>query len=372
MNLIIGNPGKYVQGAGAIKEIGKYASEMELGDKALVLGGRRALSTTQAAIEESFRTHDITYLIEPFGGESSREEIARLVAIGKKNKVNFIVGTGGGKALDTGKGVAMDLKVPVVAVPTIAATDAACSATIGIYSEDGVWVEVIVRSKNPELVLVSTDIIVKAPIRFLVAGMGDALSTKFEAEASDKSASKNFHGGTITQSALAMARWCTDIIVEHGEAAKRAAEQGKTNQIFEDVVEATVYASSVSWENCGLATAHGAQLGFTVLKETLSYLHGAVVGFFTLVQLVLEDQPKELVDGIFKFCHSVSLPVTLAEIGLKNASKETLMRGIEASCGKDAIVQREPFTVTPQLLYEALINADRIGCKLVSGRTVGG
>ena len=364
MSLIIGNPAKYVQGAGAIKEIGKYASKMGLGDKALVMGGPTALSTAQEAIAESFRAHGIAYVIETFVGEVTREEIDRLAAIGKRNKVNFVVGVGGGKAVDASKAVSINLKVPMAIVPTIAATDAACSATAVVYSKEHVFLEALIRSRNPELVLVSTDIIVKAPIRFLVAGMGDALSTKFEAEAAYKSATKNFHGGTIAQSALSMARWCTDTIIEHGEEAKKAAEQGIINQIFEDVVEASVYVSSVSWENCNCAIAHGMTLGFTALKETRPYLHGELVGFFTLTQLILENQPKELLDRVFKFCHSVGLPVTLAEIGLKDASKQLLMRGVEASSGKGSLVHNEPFTVTPQMLYESLINTDRIGSKL--------
>lgn len=366
MSLIIGKPAKYVQGAGAIKEIGKYASKMGLGDKALVIVvmGVPALSTTQEAIAESFRAHGIAYVIETFRGEVTREEIERLAAIGKQNKVNFIVGVGGGKAVDTAKAVSVDLKVPVATVPTIAATDAACSALAVIYSEEHVFQGEVVRSRNPELVLVSTDIIVKAPIRFLVAGMGDALSTKFEAEACYKSATKNFHGGTMAQSALGMARWCTDTVIEYGEEAKKTAEQGIINQIFENVVEATVYASSVSFENCNCATAHGMTMGFTALKETRPYLHGELVGFFTLTQLILENQPKELLDRVFKFCHSVGLPVTLAEIGLKDAPKQLLTRGVEASSRKGSLVYNEPFTVTAQMLYESLINTDRIGSKL--------
>ena len=109
MSLIIGNPAKYVQGAGAIKEIGKYASKMGLGDKALVMGGRTALSTTQEAIAESFRAHGIAYVIETFVGEVTREEIDRLAAIGKRNKVNFVVGVGGGKAVDASKAVSINL-----------------------------------------------------------------------------------------------------------------------------------------------------------------------------------------------------------------------------------------------------------------------
>ncbi len=362
MSLIIGNPGRYVQGAGTIREIGHYISAMELGDKGLVIGGRTSLSKTQAAIAESFKSQGITHLTQTFAGEVTRNEIDRLAEIGKKSQINFVVGVGGGKAIDTSKGVSIALKAPLVVVPTVAATDAACSALVAMFSEEHVFTGSIFRPRNPELVFVSTDIIIKAPVRFLVAGMGDALSTKFEVEAAQKSGIKNFHGGGAARSSLGIARWCTDTIVEFGEEAKRAAEQGMINQVFENVVEAVVFASSVSFENCaGLAAAHAMTTGFTVLKEVKPYLHGELVGFFTLAQIVLEKHPEELVNQLFKFCHSIGLPVTLAEIGLKNSWTELIMKGVEASCKKGSRIHNEPFTVTAQMLYEALIETDRIG-----------
>jgi glycerol dehydrogenase len=365
MNLIIGNPGRYVQGAGAIREIGQYISALELGNKALVIGGRTSLSKTQAAIVESFKSQGITQVIETFAGEVTRREIDRLAEVGKENQVNFVVGVGGGKAIDTSKGVSITLKEPLVVVPTVAATDAACSALVAIFSEEHVFTGSIFRPRNPELVVVTTDIIIKAPVRFLVAGMGDALSTKFEVEAAQKSGIKNFHGGGAARSSLGIARWCTDTILEYGEEAKRAAEQGMINRTLESVVEAVIFASSVSFENCaGLAAAHAMTTGFTILQEVKPYLHGELVGFFTLAQIVLEKQPKELVNQIFKFCHSIGLPVTLAEIGLKNGAEELIMRGAQASCQNGSRIHNEPFTVTVQMLYEALKETDRIGSQI--------
>jgi len=363
MSLVIGNPSKYVQGAGAIKEIGKYASL--LGNKALVMGGRTALSVSQEAITESLREHKIEYAVERFRGESTRSEINRLVNFGRKNKVDFVIGAGGGKAVDAAKAVSFYLEMPLVIIPTIAATDAACSAQAPIYSDEHVFEELVIRPKNPDLVLVSTDIIVKAPIRFLVAGMGDAISTKFEAEACRKSSIINFHGGTAGESALCMARWCTDTVIEYGEEAKKFAEQGVVNEIVEKVVEACVYASSVSFENCGLSVAHGYQVGFTALEQTRPYLHGEIVGFSTLAHIVLENQPKEIMEKVFNFCYSVGLPVTLAQIGLKDAPRELLMRVIEESLNKIEWLRNEPFPVTTDMLYEALITTDKMGKELL-------
>ncbi len=362
MSVIFGNPGRYVQGPGTIKQIGHHISTMELGERGLVVGGKTALSQTQAAITESFKSQGITQVTEIFAGEVTRKEIDRLAEIGKKNRVNFLVGVGGGKAIDAAKGATIGLKLPLVVVPTVAATDGACSTLVATFSEEHVFSGSIFRPRNPELVLVSTDILIRAPLRFLAAGMGDALSTKFEVEAAQKSGINNFHGGAAARSSLEIAKWCTDTVLNHGEAAKRAAKEGIPNQVFEQVVEAVIFASSVSFENCaGLAAAHALTTGFTVLQEVQPYLHGELVGFFTLAQLILEKQPKEFIDRVFQFCHSVGLPLTLGEIGLKDHPEELVMKGAEASCRNSSRVHNEPFPVTPRTLCEALMETDRIG-----------
>ncbi len=74
--------------------------------------------------------------------------------------------------IDTGKSVAHEMKVPVIVCPTIAATDAPCSALSVIYMEEGVFERYAVLSTNPQCVLVDTNIVVHAPVRYLISGMG--------------------------------------------------------------------------------------------------------------------------------------------------------------------------------------------------------
>lgn len=62
-------------------------------------------------------------------------------------------------------------------IPTIASTDAPTSALSVIYTEAGEFEEYLIYPKNPDMVVMDTAIIAKAPVRLLVAGMGDALST---------------------------------------------------------------------------------------------------------------------------------------------------------------------------------------------------
>ncbi len=189
-------PGRYVQGAGAMNEVGKHVALF--GSKALVIGGKRGLGSVREAMKRSFSENGIEYLEELFGGECCDSEIDRITKLGREKDIDIMVGVGGGKALDTAKAVAEYLKVPVAVIPTIAATDAPCSALAVIYTPEGVFERYFVLPHNPNLVLVDTNIIAKAPTRLLVSGMGDALATWFEAEACSFTKAPNMPGGEGT------------------------------------------------------------------------------------------------------------------------------------------------------------------------------
>ena len=115
--------------------------------------------------------------MDTFNGECSRVEIDRLTDICSTQKNDVIIGIGGGKTLDTAKSVAYYTKIPVVVVPTIASTDAPTSALAVIYTPEGEFAEYLLFPQNPDMVIMDTAVIAKAPVRLLVAGMGDALST---------------------------------------------------------------------------------------------------------------------------------------------------------------------------------------------------
>ena len=182
-------PSRYIQGGGAIDEIGTHAARM--GTKALLTGGKSALSASGQAIQSSLEKENIGCYQEDFMGECSDKEINRLVDVAKSNGADLVICAGGGKVIDTGKAVAHEMKVPVIVVPTIAATDAPCSALSVVYTEEGVFERYLVLPKNPDCVLVDTAIVANAPVELLVSGMGDALATFWEADTCGKSCKPN-------------------------------------------------------------------------------------------------------------------------------------------------------------------------------------
>ena len=135
-------------------------------------------------------------------------EIERGKAAARQSDARIIIGAGGGKVLDTARAVASDLNLPVVNCPTVASSDAPCSALSVVYTDEGVFQEYRIYRRNPDLVLVDTEVIARSPARLLVAGMGDALATWFEAKVCVDGNVRNMRGGASTRSALALAELC--------------------------------------------------------------------------------------------------------------------------------------------------------------------
>lgn len=367
MSRILIAPSRYVQGKGAIHEIGEHAAR--LGCKALVTGGKTALGICSQPIEASLKEKKVDCLQEPFNGECSDNEINRLVDVAKKAEADLVIAVGGGKVIDTGKAVAHCLNKPVIIVPTIAATDAPCSALAVVYTDESVFSRYLVTPHNPNCVLVDTQIIAEAPVEYLVSGMGDALATYWEADTCGKSCKPNVLTGGCppTRSALALARLCYDTLLEYGLQAKLAVERKSVTPAVEAVVEANTLLSGLGFESGGLAGAHSVHNGFTVLQSSHHKLHGQKVAFGTLVQLVMEGRPSEDVYEVLDFCVEVGLPVCLDDLGIKNPTREEIRKVAEATTAQGETIHSTWFEVNADMVEAAIWTADALASQYKQG-----
>lgn len=351
-------PGRYVQGAGAINQLGQELKRF--GNKSFLLCDpfvyENILSDFQKGTEKYV---DVT--IERFQGECSDEEIERLHSKVVEAGSQIITGIGGGKTLDTAKAVAHKSGVPVAIIPTTASTDAPCSALSVIYSTTGEFKRYHFLPTNPDLVLIDTKIIANAPVRFLVAGMGDALATWFEADSCKKSYAKNMSGALGSMTAFALAELCYKTLLEFGVLAKSACKAKVVTPALEHIVEANTLLSGLGFESGGLAAAHAIHNGLTILEQTHKYLHGEKVAIGTLASLFLTDKPKEMIEQVYSFCEAVGLPTTLDEIGLADITIEELMKVSETACAENETIHNEPLPVNADMVYSALKMTDAIG-----------
>ncbi len=356
---IFGAPGRYVQGAGAVYELGEHVAP--LGKSVLVTGGKTGLLATREGREKSFGRCGIHQTEILFSGEASDTEIARLVKQGRTCGCDVIMASGGGKVIDAVKAAAEDLGLPAVIVPTIASNDAPCSALTVVYNEDGTFNRLRPLIKSPALVLVDTQIIADAPVRQLVSGMGDALATWFEADACSKSDALNNFGGHISQTALSLAKLCLDTLLTCGADAKSACSAHTVTPALERVVEANTLLSGLGFESGGVAVAHALSESFSVIEEMHAFSHGEKVAFGLLVHLILEKRPDDVLREIAGFCIDVGLPVTLGDLGCENVAESLLRLAAGDAAGPGKPSHNLPFPVTGAMIYDAILAADAFG-----------
>lgn len=362
-------PSKYVQGENELYNLGYFVNTF--GKSALLIAHPDDIARVRTQLDQTAETFSVNLVEAGFGGECSREEVARLKEIAKEKQCDCIVALGGGKAIDTAKCVAEG--GPLIIAPTIAATDAPTSHSAVLYTPDGAFDDYAYFNQNPSVVLVDTTVIANAPVRFLVAGMGDALSTYFEARATRASYS-NVNAGLpcgaregvcppakSTLTAQALAELCYDTLLNDGVKAKEACRLNQVTPALENIIEANSLLSGLGFESGGLAGAHAIHDGLTILEGTHDYYHGEKVAFGTIAQLVLENAPTEEIEEVLEFCLSVGLPVCLADIGVPSITDEQLRAVAEKACILEESIHAMPFPITVEAVMAAIITADGLG-----------
>ncbi len=351
------SPSRYVQGPGEMNNLGAYTAK--LGKKALCVISEGGIKRQGTQIEKSFTEATVTF--EKFNGECSKNEINRIVDVVKAGGYDVIIGVGGGKIFDTAKAVAYYANLPVVVCPTIASTDAPCSALSVIYSDEGVFEEYLFLPANPNLVLMDSAVIAASPVRLSVSGMGDAMATYFEARACLNSGAGTCAGGTVGLAAAGIAKLCYDTLMAEGLKAKKALDVHALTPAVEKIIEANTLLSGIGFESGGLAGAHAIHNGLTTLPETHHMQHGEKVNFGTLTQLVLENIPEDEMDEMLYWMTSVGLPVTFKQLGITDTSKEHLLPAAAAACAEGDTLGNLPFAIDAEKVYNAMLAADALG-----------
>ena len=356
------SPAKYYQGPG---EIDKLPSYTELfGKKVFAVIDPFFYKDLTARLEKAYAGTGSEIKTFQYEFEVTDERIKKISDSMKDYAPQVVIGIGGGKTLDTAKGVADDLDAATIIVPTAASTDAPAIGLSVIYTEEHEHVRARFYVNDPDIVLVDSQIIADAPVRFLVSGMGDALSTVFEARANIKSDSANFvnaqaGGFRSTKSGRMIAELCYDILMANGIKALYAAQNHVVTEALEDVIEANVLMSGLGVENNGCAGAHSICEGISILPELdVKTMHGEKVGFGTLCQMILENTPDDLIDEVIDFCGQIGLPLTLDDLFIPNTDEN--VRAI-AKHSFHSYWEREPFLVTEDDVFAAIKATDQMG-----------
>lgn len=355
---VMAAPSRYVQGRDVIQKLGSHLRE--LGSAPLLVADDVVWDIVEEAVTAGLEEADLPVVRTGFERFATAEVVESLATKIREGGHDVIAGIGGGSTIDAVKAAGHLAGTSWASVPTAASSDAPTSALAVIYTDEGEFVEYRFFPKNPDLVLIDTGLVARAPERFLVGGIGDALATWVEARAVAKTRGKTMVGDAPTHAGGALAELSWKILWENSLPALDAVRAQKVTPALEAVVEANTLLSGLGFESGGLAAAHAIHNGMTAAPQTHGLTHGEKVNIGTLTQLIMEGADSKEIEEFIAFTTQIGLPNTLTEIGLTPEDTDEVRAIAEAATVEGETIHNMPFPVTPELVEEALASLEII------------
>jgi glycerol dehydrogenase len=311
---IFGAPPRYIQSAGALAQLAPLFGR--LGRRPFIVTDAAAPEPLRQEIEQRLKDTTDRVIFGVAGGPCNAAEIERFVETARMLEADLVAGLGGALAIGLAKGVVLATHLPLVTVPTAPCCHAAISRIVEIEGNGDVAAEMRFLPQPPEAVLVDTALLAAAPPRLFIAGLGDAIARKFELEHSAAAGALNLLDGRPTLLAIAAGEACYRAIREHAGAALALRTRRKGGEALEQVAEAMLLLGGLAHESGGASIAHALARSLAALPPCRTALHGELVAFALLAQLVFEDRPADLLGDLVAFHRSLGLPTRLDEIGI--------------------------------------------------------
>ncbi|MBR3265486.1 MAG: iron-containing alcohol dehydrogenase family protein [Erysipelotrichaceae bacterium] len=307
---------RYTIGTDCFKAIKGIVSPF--GNKVSLIYGEKAYAAVKDKLLKELDGLEIVHE-EIYGKEASYTNIDRLLENADLKKADLIIAIGGGKCLDVAKTVGDKLDKSVFTVASIASTCAAVTKIAILHNDDGSFKEIYRLKTPPVHCFIDSEVIAKAPAEYFWAGMGDTMAKHVECVFSAKNDVLDFEsefGRTISI-------LCYEPLIQSGLKAYNDVKTHQVSQELEEVIKSIIIATgtvSISVHpDYNSALAHALYYGMTK-REWMErkHLHGEIVSYGTLVQLLIDEQYEEL-RRVYAFNKSVSLPVCLKDLDLEQS-----------------------------------------------------
>lgn len=344
-------PTQYINRVRILRTAGNYIAPW--GSRALISGGKTALAVSEGQLTKSLDKAGIKWRRHLFAGESSPGNIAAIKGKAQDFKADLVIGVGGGKSLDAAKQAATELGLPVVCIPTIAATCSATTALSVIYNDRGEFLRVRIHARNPSLVLVDPEIITHSPGIYLRAGILDSLAKWYEGRAVWASV---MNPDVQSAAAFQLAGVLYNGHKKYAVDAVRLNAEHQVEDALTQTLDITILLTGVI-QTLGKGTlftglAHPVHNGLTLMEESHHILHGLKVGYGIMVQLCVQNCPRKEFDDALSFFRKLGLEPSLK--GLKLPYDRELILRVADKAANDPDIGPLNFPVNKAVIASAM------------------
>lgn len=306
-------PRDIIIGHDAIEQLPDVCRDLHIGRSALIISGEHTMKAAGDRVLD---------LVNKTGGgaEVFISESISLDAINEAEEAgrghDYIIGVGGGRAIDMAKVVSYNLDLHFISVPTAASHDGIASSRASVPTEKGA---VSLDAHPPSAVIADTGIIARAPFRLLASGCADIISNR--TAILDWEMSHRLRGEAISEYAAALSAMTADILVENASLIKPGSEEAAW------IVTKALVSSGVAMSIAGSSRpASGGEHKFSHALDILAPgmgLHGEQCGIGSIMTMYLHGGDWR---GIRDSLKAIGAPVTPAKIGIDDdTAVEALM-----------------------------------------------
>lgn len=213
------------------------------------------------------------------------------LAFSLPKETEAVIGMGGGKVIDAAKYVGFLLKLPFISVPTSSSSDGFSSSSASLTINGR---RKSVPAKMPFGILVDTDVIKSAPVRFLYSGIGDMVSKI--SSTYDWQHEEDLGYTEVNDCAMMIAKKAVNSFV-------RTPFESVNDQYFLKELLDSLALSGIANEIAGssLPTSGSEHMISHALDSFMDHpqLHGIQVGIATYIMCKIENHRFERVNTIF-------------------------------------------------------------------------
>lgn len=343
----------FTMGENALLEIEKFVPKHS---KIAIFYGQKAYDEAKQYTDKILNTENYEILAEQcYGKDANYANVNKILQVKGIQSCDALFAIGGGKCIDTVKCAGNILNIPVYTIPTIASTCAAVTKISIMYDLNGTFLE-IVQLKNPPVhCFIEPNIIVRAPIKYLWAGIGDTMAKHIESTFSARNDELNF----TSELGIKIGENCYYPILRDAKKALEDAKEYKLSQEVErtiqNIIVTTGCVSLIVNTEYNSALSHALFYGLTVRQHIeKGHLHGEVVSYGTLVQLMMDNQ-MELLKKTYRLHEEIGLPICLADLELRR--NEDLSDILEKTVINQEL-RHVPYKVTEELILNAIMKLE--------------
>jgi glycerol-1-phosphate dehydrogenase [NAD(P)+] len=241
--------------------------------------------------------------------EATFDAIERVIARAEAVDPGYLVGVGGGKAIDIAKMAAADCQQGFVSVPTAASHDGIVSGRGSVPEGD---TRHSVAADPPLAVVADTEVIADAPWRLTTAGCADIISNY--AAVRDWQLAHRLQNVYYSEYAGALSRMTAEMLVENSGSIKEGLEESAW------IVVKALVSSGVAMSIAGSSRpASGAEHLLSHQLDRLApdaALHGHQVGVGSIVTAYLQSGNRDDWQDVRDALRSIGAPTTASGIGI--------------------------------------------------------